>query len=121
MSRGTRRVDGDCVDHKSGGGIGRRARSLFSAQPFVLDHKSAAALDGPRFAGEAPALHWTTGATFVQRAPQSYSSEPCTQMKDCRSIMSFGLRSRLSRRTISANSRRLAYVSQFGLERYRNS
>jgi hypothetical protein len=47
--------------------MGRRARSSFSEQPFVfLDHKSAAALDGPRFAGEAPALHWTTGAQFVQ-------------------------------------------------------
>jgi len=52
------------------------------------------------------------------RAVQSYSSDPCTQMNPCRSIMSFGRRSRVSRRTVSAKSRRLRYVAQFGFERY---
>src|SRR5690349_5645798 len=42
-------------------------------------------------------------------APQSgYSLDPCTQIKDCRSIMSRGRRSRRSRRTVRAKSSRLS-------------
>src|SRR4051812_48146058 len=50
-----------------------------------------------------------------------YSSDPCTQMNDCRSIISLGRKSRVSRRTLSANPTRLAYVSQFGREVYAKS
>src|SRR3954467_8685423 len=46
--------------------------------------------------------------TLRTSAYSSYSSEPCTQMNDCRSIMSRGRRSRTSSRTRRANSSRLA-------------
>jgi hypothetical protein len=37
----------------------------------------------------------------------AYSSEPWTHMKDCRSIMSRGFKSRRSRRMVSANASKL--------------
>src|SRR3954462_4519876 len=51
----------------------------------------------------------------------SYSSEPCTQRNDWMSIRSLGFMSARSSATVSANSSRFEYVSQFVLDRYRKS
>src|SRR6476469_8809092 len=50
-----------------------------------------------------------------------YSSDPCTQMNDCRSIMSRGRKSRTSRRTVAAKRSKLSYVAQLGRDLYSKS